>query len=118
MKIVTNTTPEEEIQNLAATGIQSGSFLLPINLFRIHNLLKSKDELFYLYQKNLNNYKAIKEALIEDLEAFVAPMRGRRDTYAKNPDEVKRILAEGSEKARTIAEAKMKDVRKKVGVTL
>jgi tryptophanyl-tRNA synthetase len=61
-------------------------------------------------------YKLIKEALIEDLEAFIAPMREKRANITD--EEVKRIIEEGSDKARAIASAKMKDVRQRVGVAL
>ena len=47
-----------------------------------------------------------------------APMREKRKEYENDPEEVKRILAKGGAKARGVAEAKMKIVREKVGVTL
>ena len=56
--------------------------------------------------------------LIEDIDAFVAPMRERRATYAAEPEKVKRIISKGGEKARAIAEQKMKTVRELIGVTL
>ncbi len=116
MSIVTDSGPQTEVENLRETGIQSGNFLQPLNLGRIHTLLKSKEELFDLYANNQNNYKAIKEALIEDLEAFIAPMRAKRESITD--EEVRRVIEEGSAKAKAIASAKMAEVRQKVGVSL
>ena len=90
----------------------------PANVYALHRLLKTEDELAPVYESKKGKYKDLKEALIEDLEAFVAPMRERREEYEKQPEKVKTILAEGGEKARTLAEAKMKDVRTKIGVSL
>jgi hypothetical protein len=64
----------------------------------------------------VGNYKALKEALIDDLEAFIAPMRERFESITDL--DVKRVLADGTEKARAIASAKMIEVRQKVGVAL
>jgi tryptophanyl-tRNA synthetase len=88
----------------------------PENVYAIHKLFKSEAELAGLYEEKKGKYKDLKEALIEDIEAFVAPMRAKRDNITD--EEVKKVLAEGAAKARTIASAKMADVRKKVGVSL
>ena len=90
----------------------------PANVYAIHKLFKADAELETLYSANKGNYKALKEALIEEIEAFVAPMRERRENYAKDLDSVKKVLEEGSEKAREMAEKKMTAVREKVGVTI
>ena len=87
----------------------------PINLRAIHNLFRSEDKLEPLYEMNKRNYKALKEALIEDIEALVAPMRAKYE--ATTEAEVKEVLAKGAAKARAIASTKMADVRKKVGVS-
>lgn len=89
---------------------------LATNVFKIHRLFKNESELVPFYNKNENNYKTLKEALIEDIEATVKPMRERRD--AVSDEGVKEILAAGAEKAREIAEVKMQEVREKVGVTI
>lgn len=90
----------------------------PENVYAIHKLFKRGEELDALYERHQGNYKALKEALIEDIDAFVAPLRERRAAYAADPTTVKRVLTEGAEKARAVAEAKMKIVREKVGVAL
>ena len=88
----------------------------PENVYAIHSLFKNEVELATLYEANKKNYKALKEALIVDIEAVIAPMREKRDSLSD--EEVKLVIKEGGEKARTIASAKMTEVRKKVGVTL
>lgn len=88
----------------------------PENVHAIHTLFRSEAELAPLYETNKKNYKALKEALIADIETVIAPMREKRESLTDS--EVKKVIKEGGEKARTIASAKMADVRKKVGVTL
>jgi hypothetical protein len=69
-----------------------------------------------LYEANHGQYKTLKEALIEDLEAMIAPMREKRANITDG--DVVKLLQSGSERARAQAEAKMHDVRIKIGVTL
>ena len=88
----------------------------PVNVYAIHALFKDKASLSTLYTENKGKYKALKEALIADIETVVAPMRERRASISD--DEVKNILRAGDEKARVISEEKMRTVRKLVGVTL
>ena len=88
----------------------------PENVYAIHKLLKSEMELSSIYGTNQGNYKALKEALIEDLEKFIAPMRERRAGLSRAA--IYGVLEEGAAKARERAAAKMKGVRKKVGVSL
>jgi tryptophanyl-tRNA synthetase len=88
----------------------------PENVYAIHRLLKSEDELAPLYIENAGKYKALKEALIEDLDTFIAPMRERYEELKQNPESISEILKAGGEVARTTAEAKMKIVRQAIGV--
>ena len=69
-----------------------------------------------MYEANKGQYKAPKEALPADINAYLAPMRAK---YAALTDEeVKKVLADGAAKAKAIASAKMAEVRQKVGVSL
>lgn len=88
----------------------------PENVYAIHSLFKTETELAPLYEANKKNYKALKEALIADIERVIEPMRTKRESLSD--EEVKCVIQEGGERARTIASAKMVEVRKKVGVTL
>src|SRR3989344_4959054 len=77
----------------------------PENVYAIHKLIKSEDELDTLYTENEGQYKVLKEALIEDLDSFLAPMRMKYESISN--DEVSNVLKTG---------AKMETVRKAVGV--
>ncbi len=117
-----NTIPlfgsKDEITKAVMSIVTDSKGERPEHVFAIHKLLKSEKELASLYDANAGGYKILKEALIEDLDALIAPMRAKRRTYAENLDEVKKILVEGSKKAKAVAGEKMKTVRAKVGVTL
>ncbi len=88
----------------------------PEHVYAIHTLFKRESELESLYKENEGNYKALKEALIEDIDAFIAPLREKRTELEKNEERVLDILKRGGEKARAHAESKMKEVREKVGI--
>ena len=88
----------------------------PEIVYSIHTFFRDRKELSELYKNNKGNYKSLKEALATDIESVIAPLRTRRESVSD--DEVKRILAEGAEKARGIAIAKMKFVREKIGIAL
>ncbi|MBV9349834.1 MAG: tryptophan--tRNA ligase [Patescibacteria group bacterium] len=104
----------DEIARSVMSIVTDSSGTTPSNVLAIHRLLKPEEELASLYEKNMGNYKALKEALIDDLDAVISPMRAKRN--ALSDDDVKAVLTEGAEKAASIASAKMRDVRKKIGV--
>ena len=123
-----NTIPlfgtKDEIVKAVMSIVTKMGGITPANVYSIH--LHVRCEVYdpkadattfnKLYADNKNNYKFLKEVLIEDLEKMIAPLRVRRD--AVSDADVKRILKEGSDKAREQAAAKMRDVREKIGVTL
>jgi tryptophanyl-tRNA synthetase len=115
-----NTIPlfgtKDEIAKAVMSIVTDSSGDIPTNVFAIHKLYRSEAELSSLYTEHKGKYKALKEALIEDIDAVAAPMRQRRESITD--DDVKSILKEGGEKARAIASAKMVDVRQKIGVAL
>ena len=115
-----NTIPlfgtKDEISKAVMSIVTDSSGERPANVYAIHKLFRTEVELDSLYDTNIGNYKVLKEALIADIEAVVAPMRERRDTITD--EEVKKILKDGAEKARAIASIKMADVRQKIGVTI
>lgn len=117
-----NTIPlfgtREDIQKAVMGIVTDSSGERPENVYKIHKLFKTDAELEGLYAEQAGNYKALKEALVEEIDTFVSPMRERRATFAAQPNTVKEIIAAAGEKARTVAEAKMKDVRYKIGLTL
>lgn len=56
--------------------------------------------------------KPLTDAILEELQ----PMRERAEQYEQNPDLVKSIVAEGCEKARTIARQTLEEVRSAMGL--
>ena len=89
----------------------------PENVYAIHKLLKTEAELAPLYEEHKAKYKALKDALVEDLDTFIAPMRERYLELKENPDLVREALKKGAEKAREASESKIKNVRKAIGVS-
>jgi tryptophanyl-tRNA synthetase len=115
-----NTIPlfgtKDEIAKAVMSIVTDSTGERPENVYAIHKLYRSETELASVYETNKGKYKALKEALIEDIDAVAAPMRDKRASITD--DDVKKILKEGGDKARAVASAKMADVRKKVGVSL
>ncbi len=115
-----NTIPlfasKDEIVKAVMSIVTDSSGESPENVYNIHRLFRSGDSLANLYKENKGKYKASKDALVEDIEAYIAPMRERRASITDA--DVETILKEGSDQARAIAEAKMKDVRAKIGIAL
>jgi tryptophanyl-tRNA synthetase len=115
-----NTIPlfgtKDEIAKAVMSIVTDSSGESPTNVYAIHQLLRDRESLGEIYTANKGKYKALKEALIEDIEALVGPMRERRDQISD--DHVKKVLKEGSDKAREYASKKMADVRQKIGVGL
>ena len=56
--------------------------------------------------------------MIADIKKFISPLRDRRNELAKDPAAVLKILKDGGERAKSVAEKKMDEVREKVGVKL
>lgn len=115
-----NTIPlfgeKDEIAKAVMSIVTDAGGGRPEHLYAIHRLFRGGDELSKLYDENINNYKALKESLIEDIERMIAPLREKRASLSD--EEVKRILKDGGNRAKLFASAKMEEVRKKVGVTL
>ncbi len=115
-----NTIPlfgtHEEIQKAVMGIVTNSGSDVPENVYAIHKLLKSESELSLLYESNKGKYKNLKEALIEDINVYVSPMREARAAITDN--DVKAILQDGAARARERASKKMQEVRQKVGISL
>ena len=61
-------------------------------------------------------YGEVKQDLLARLLDYFAPMRERREDYAKRPDEVEEILRAGATRALALAEPVMEAVRKAAGL--
>jgi tryptophanyl-tRNA synthetase len=113
-----NTIPmfatREEIQKAVMSIVTDSSGERPQNVYAIHTLVKDESSLASLYEEKKGRYKDLKDALVEDLDAYLKPMR---EKYAKISDkDVEKILKKGAEKARKASEKKMQEVRKIVGL--
>ncbi len=119
-KSYNNTIPlfatDEEIEKTVMSIVTDSSGERPENVFAIHSLFKSKEELEKVYKENKGKYKVLKEALIKDLKDFIKPMRKKREKIASDKEAVYKILEEGKKKARATARAKMQRVKKVIGV--
>ncbi len=119
-KSYNNTIPlfstREEIQKLVMGIVTDSSGDRPEHVYALHKLLRSESELAPLYEEQKGKYKALKDALAEDLDTFIAPIRKKRDELEQDPDTVRNVLEAGKQKAAARANEKMSDIRAKVGV--
>jgi tryptophanyl-tRNA synthetase len=106
----------EELQKRVMGIVTDSSGSRPENVYAIHKLIKSEEELALLYEANQGSYKALKEALAADLEAYFGPLRAKYEEISRSPAIIEETLAKGSQKAREVAEGKMIEVRKAIGV--
>jgi tryptophanyl-tRNA synthetase len=109
---------KDEIKKAVMAIVTDSGGDVPINVYEIHKLVKDRLELDKLYSENKGKYKILKEALIEDLENFIAPLREKRASFKKDMGFVKEVLKDGGDRARKVAGEKMKKVREAVGVSL
>ncbi len=106
----------EELTERVMSIVTDSTGDVPENVYAIHRLLKSESELAPLYEEHKGKYKALKDALVEDLDAFIAPMRARYESLKSDHTLLKRVLEEGAERARARANTKMDVVRLAIGV--
>ncbi|TSC85923.1 MAG: tryptophanyl-tRNA synthetase [Parcubacteria group bacterium Gr01-1014_8] len=115
-----NTIPLFEPKDVLVKAVMSivtdSSGERPENVYQVHRHFRAEAELESLYSAHKGKYKVLKEALIEDIDAVVKPMR---EKYASISDsDVATILEKGSANAREYASKKMYDVREKIGVSI
>jgi len=120
-----NTIPlfgsKAEIQKAVMSIVTDSSGDRPENVYNIHKVVyealgKSEKDLDALYEEHSGKYKALKDALTDDIDILVASMRTKRDDISD--EQVNAILKAGAEKAKAIAGAKMKEVRQSIGIGL
>ncbi len=109
---------DDEIRKLVMSIVTDSSGETPKNVYALHKLFRSESELATVYEEKKGKYKDLKEALAEDIIAFVKPLRERREAIAAEPEKVRAILQEGSAVTRDLASKKMKTVREKIGLGL
>ena len=55
---------------------------------------------------------AVKRRLVDVLEALLAPIRARRNEFARDPTTIARILRQGTETGRSVAQRTLGEVRR------
>lgn len=115
-----NTIPlfgsRDEIQKAVMGIVTDSSGEKPAHVYAIHRLFKTEEELEPLYTEKAGKYKDLKEALIEDVDAALTPLREKYQSLSD--EDVVAILKDGAERARAVAAAKMEAVRERIGVSL
>ncbi|MBP9843284.1 MAG: tryptophan--tRNA ligase [Candidatus Pacebacteria bacterium] len=111
----------------SATDSMAG---IPLNVFNIHKLfignsdlisagkayLKSEESLKEFYRSTEGKYKPLKDALAEDLIAFITPLRARRALIAQDTDAIRNMLAKNGAAIREKVHPLVYEVRRKVGL--
>ena len=108
--------PREEIQKSVMSIVTDSSGDRPENVYAIHRLLKTEGELAPLYEANKGKYKNLKDALTDDLDTFITPLREKRASITDA--DVLNILTDGAARARERVHAKMTVVRDIIGISL
>ena len=87
-------------------------------LYQIASLFCTKEqdiELRAMFSEGGVGYGEIKEHAAKIINDYLRDMRTRRAELENNPEYVQEVLAQGGERARTIAQTKMNEVRNKIG---
>lgn len=91
------------------------------NVFKLHKLFiqgQPLDEIRDRYTKGGISHKESKELLIKNMNAFIAPLREKREQLVHDTDYILDVLKEGGKRAKLKAEHKMELVREAIGVKL
>lgn len=74
------------------------------------------DELKEHYRRGGLGDGTLKKYLDEVMQEFLEPIRNRREAWAQEPEKVKKILQEGTERARETAAKTLSDVKEAMGI--
>lgn len=89
------------------------------NIFQLMSLVSAAD-VVDTYRKAYNDctirYGDMKKQLAEDMVKFIAPIREKATDLQNNPEQIRKILKEGAEKARVSASATIAEARKLIGI--
>jgi len=89
------------------------------NIYTLCKLFMTEEELLSLqkrYETPGEGYGHFKLTLLDKIEEYFAPYAKKREYYNKNPEEVKKLLSVGANKARKVAQEKLKLIRDAVGL--
>lgn len=107
MRIVTDSKGEKEPKDPESC-----------NIFALHKHFSAHDlkDLKQRYKNGAISYKESKEMLAANINDTLRDIRLEKAELDKHEDRVEKILREGEERARELAERTMQKVRKKVGI--
>lgn len=90
------------------------------NVFALYKLVSGEQlpEIEKRYREGGIGYKESKDILVENMIKFITPLREKRKAIADDKETVLKILENGGDIARSKAESKMEEVRRKVGLSL
>lgn len=120
-----NTIPlfgsREEIQKAVMSIVTNSSGERPEHVYAIHKVVYEQTGrdvtlLDALYVEHTGKYKALKDALADDIDALIAPMRERR--AAVSDAAVRAVLTAGAEQARVVSSKTLARVRDGIGINL
>jgi len=89
------------------------------NIFALHKLFLSDDDLEMLRERYLKGnigYKESKDLLFDAIINLIKPMREKRESYAKNLDLVRKILNDGARENKIEIKKKMDIIRNNIGI--
>ncbi len=102
-----------------STGLEDPKDPTDCNVVKLYKLFATEDQVKELeakYRGGNYGYGHAKQELFEIMWEYFAPLRERREELANNLDYVNKVLEEGAEKARAVAEQTMTEIRKAVGL--
>lgn len=108
MRIVTDSTPVEEPKNPDTCSV-----------FQLYALFAEKEKTEKLRERYLSGgvgYGEVKQELFALIWEYFASFREKRKKLASDPGEVRKILKQGADKARSVAVKTLDEVRRRVGL--
>lgn len=108
MRIVTDPTPVEDPKDPERCNV--------FNIFRLFLDKEQEKDLRRRYLAGGLGYGEVKEELFVMVRDYFAPFTARRTELLADPEGLRRILADGAQKARNVAAKTLRKVRKKTGL--
>ncbi len=105
----------EEISKAVMGIVTDSTGTRPENVYAIHRLLKSAEELDPIYETHQGRYGDLKKMLAADLEAFIAPMREKRANITD--DHILEVLKDGAKRAHEVSQKTLAKVRTAIGIS-
>jgi tryptophanyl-tRNA synthetase len=107
---------DSEIDKLCMSIVTDSGSDIPQNVYAIHKLFRTEEELRAIYDEHKGKYKILKEKLAEDIKSFIKPLREKRRLIAEDTDYIRQVIKEGGERAKEIADKKLREVKERIGV--